>query len=131
MINVYITDKLTGDSFKINGEKAIFNLIKGIYTDRFAMTFSGITLNIDNSNVNKMLVYVNNSTSEIIIKNSNNQLIKKVEIYNLLGQKVKEWKNLDSSIENRLPTNNLQNSIYIIKVISENGILSKKIIINE
>lgn len=53
----------------------MFILIKGTYTGRFAMTLRDIIQNIDNNNVNKILVYVDNSTNEIIIK--------KVEIYSI------------------------------------------------
>ncbi len=128
--DVYIIDKLTGNYFKINGEKATFNLTKGTYSDRFAMTFNSGTLNVNDEIISKdILVYLDNSTNNIVIKSKNNQTINKVALYNILGQKVHEWKNLEAKFENRLSTNKLPSSIYIVKVFTDQGTLSKKVII--
>jgi hypothetical protein len=127
--NVYITDKITGNSYKINGKKAMFNLVKGTYTDRFVMTFSGNTLSVDENIVTEEIsVYSTKNT--IVIKN-NNLKINKIELYNLLGQKIKNWNIKEVTSEITLTTKNLPTAIYIVKVFSEKGNLSKKIIIQE
>ena len=48
----------------------------------------------------------------------------KVEIYSILGKKVKEI----NSDFNAIPTNNLSNGVYIFKIYSENGLATKKLI---
>jgi len=48
----------------------------------------------------------------------------KVEIYSMLGKKVKE---VNSDI-NSISTNNLSNGVYIVRMYSENGIATKKLI---
>lgn len=126
---IYLVDLLTGQIFNLETPKEL-NLSKGTYTDRFALIFGGTALGIDDDEIlNKILIYSDNSTNEIVIKNNNNQTIKKVEIYNLLGQKVKEWKNLEQKFETRLSTNQLSSAVYLIKLATDKGNISKKIII--
>ena len=48
----------------------------------------------------------------------------KVEIYSILGKKVKEIK----SDFNSIPTNNLSNGVYFVRMHSENGLATKKLI---
>ena len=128
---IYLVDLLTGQIFNLATPKEL-NLPKGTYSDRFVLIFGGTALGIDDEDIlNKLLVYSDNSNNDIVIKNNNNQNIKKVELYNLLGQKVKEWKNLETRFENRLKTNELPSSVYIVKVYSDTGNFSKKIIIHD
>jgi len=127
--NIYLVDLLTGQIFNLETPKEL-NLSKGTYTDRFALIFGGTALGIDDEEIlNKILIYSDNSTNEIVIKNNNNQTIKKVEIYNIFGQKVKEWKNLEQKFETRLSTNQLSSAVYLIKLATDTGNISKKIII--
>ena len=48
----------------------------------------------------------------------------RVEIYSVLGRKVKE---VDSDFES-IPTNNLSNGVYVVRMFSENGLTTKKLI---
>ena len=50
--------------------------------------------------------------------------ISKVEIYSVLGQKVKE---INSDFKS-IPIDNLSNGVYIVRIHSENGIATKKLI---
>ena len=93
-------------------------------------TFLISTLKVTKTLINKITVFADNSNKEVVIKNNNNQTIKRVELYNLLGQKVKEWKNLETKFESRLQINNLPASVYIVKVLSDKGNISKKILID-
>ena len=106
------------------------NLPIGQYTNRFVLLFGGTSLsNDDNPLFQDFNVYMNNTTDEIIIRNNNNTTIKKVELFNILGQPIKTWTNLDNSIEQRLqvlaPT-----AIYIVKVTTDKGEITKKVIID-
>jgi hypothetical protein len=128
--NIYLVDLVTGQIFNLDKPKEL-NLSKGTYKDRFALIFGGTALGVDDETlINKITVFADNSNKEVVIKNNNNQTIKKVELYNLLGQKVKEWKNLETKFESRLQINNLPASVYIVKVLSDKGNISKKILID-
>jgi hypothetical protein len=127
--NIYLVDLLTGQIFNLETAKEL-NLSKGTYTDRFALIFGGSALGVDDQEIlNKILVYTDNSNNDIVIKNNNNQTIKKVELYNLLGQKVKEWKKLDQNFETRLSTSELSSAVYLIKLSTDTGNISKKVIL--
>ena len=127
---IYLVDLLTGQIFNMKQPK-VLNLAKGTYEDRFILIFGGTALGIDDEVLlNKVFVYADNTNNELVIKNNNNQIINKVEFYNLLGQKVSTIKNIETKFENRISTKNLASSIYIVKVFTEKGIISKKISIN-
>jgi hypothetical protein len=127
---IYLVDLLTGQIFNLNKPK-VLNLAKGTYKDRFVLIFGGTALGVDDEALlNKVSVFSDNVNNEVVIKNNNNQVIDKVELYNLLGQKVKTWKNIETKFETRISTNNLASSIYIVKVFTDKGISSKKISIN-
>ena len=125
--SIYLVDLLTGQIFNLETPK-VLNLAKGTYNDRFVLIFGGTALGIDDEALlNKIFVFSDNVNNELVIKNNNNLNINKIELYSLLGQKVKDWKNVENKFENRLSTNNLSSSIYIVKVFTENGIFSKKV----
>ena len=72
---------------------------------------------------------MNNSRNELSIQNNNNLKIQKVELFNILGQKVKEWNKLENKKSHKLKVNSLSNAIYFVKVVTEKGKLTKKILI--
>ncbi|WP_343329402.1 T9SS type A sorting domain-containing protein [Polaribacter staleyi] len=132
--NVYIKDKLTNQAYLINNGSFSLKLAGGSYTDRFFLTFKeSNTLSVsDNTTVlNKNIaVYLDNNTQEIVINNENNLQLKNVKLYNLLGQEVGKWNNLDQiATQQRLKTNKLSDAIYIINIETEKGKISKKVIL--
>ncbi|QNM84411.1 T9SS type A sorting domain-containing protein [Polaribacter pectinis] len=132
--DVFIKDKLTGETQQINDKSAVYQLEKGTYTDRFVLSFvENSTLGVDD-NINEELqktiaVFMDNANKEMVIQNLDNLEITKVQLFNILGQKVAQWKNLESKPENRLETKNLVNQIYIVNVYTNKGKISKKIVI--
>ena len=127
--DIYLGDLVTGRLYNLENPVEL-NLPIGQYTNRFVLLFGGTSLsNDDNPLFQDFNVYMNNTTDEIIIRNNNNTTIKKVELFNILGQPIKTWANLDNSIEQRLqvlaPT-----AIYIVKVTTDKGEITKKIIID-
>ncbi len=126
---IYLGDLVTGRIFNLENPVQL-DLPIGEYIDRFVLLFGGTSLsNDDNPLFQDFNVYMNNTTDEIIIRNNNNTAIKKVELFNILGQPIKTWANLDNSIEQRLqvlaPT-----AIYIVKITTDKGEITKKVIID-
>ncbi|MDT7831567.1 PA14 domain-containing protein [Flavobacteriaceae bacterium S356] len=130
-INVpfYLEDRVTG-VFHDLSDGVQLDLPNGTYKDRFFLSFSNTALSTDENDIlNKDVhLFVDQNTNEIVIKNFTNLNIEKVELYDILGQKIKTWKSLDSSPENRLKTTSLSAGVYIVNVISEKGKSSKKIV---
>ncbi|WNM20122.1 beta strand repeat-containing protein [Flavobacterium capsici] len=129
---LYIHDDETGIYTDIrNGDFSVY-LPEGEFNNRFSLRFMSNSLsnneNISNSNT---IAYFDNNSENLIIKNNNLNQIKKVFLFNLLGQKVSEF-NIDNN-ENTLvlPCNNLSNSTYILKTIFDDStVFSTKIINN-
>lgn len=72
-----------------------------------------------------IILYPNPLKNNLTIK-SKNILISKVEIYTILGKKLKEYYSEFESIK----TDNLSTGMYLIKIYSEEGMVTKKIIKN-
>lgn len=81
------------------------------------------TLGIDVSILEKSISIYPNPVKDILTINSKTQLLK-VEIYSILGKKVKEI----YTDFNSIPTHDLSHGIYILKIYSENSFLIKKIL---
>jgi hypothetical protein len=72
---------------------------------------------------------MNNNTSEIHIRNNAQTKITSINLYNSIGQSVGAWKaNLEGDYVT-LPVQNKALGIYIVKINTVNGVLSKKVII--
>jgi hypothetical protein len=128
---VYLTDKVTGLKYDLTNLVDL-SLTPGTYEDRFYISFSPKTLSIDNEILNKKIsVYYNGQAKEVKVLVKSSVTINNIEIYNLLGQKVNKWLSFNQkNKEISLPTNNLPTAVYIVKINTEKGTISKKIIIN-
>ncbi|QXP66531.1 T9SS type A sorting domain-containing protein [Polaribacter sp. AHE13PA] len=129
---VYFTDKLTNASYPLDGKTIDITLAKGTYTDRFVLAFSKTTtLGVEDAILeNKVTAYLDNNAKEIVINNNSNLDLKKVALFNLLGQKVAEWNTIETNtIQNRLKINTISESIYIVNIATEKGNISKKILV--
>ena len=72
---------------------------------------------------NSLKLYPNPVTNILTIKSKNVE-ISKVEIYSILGEKIKE---INSNFDS-ITTDNLPNGVYLIKIYSEKGMVMKKTI---
>ncbi|KGL63876.1 choice-of-anchor D domain-containing protein [Polaribacter sp. Hel1_85] len=130
-IPFYLLDKLTNTYYDLS-EKIELDLEIGTYKERFYLSFnSEAALSLEENNIlNKELsIFMDNENEEISIQNLNNLEISKVELFNILGQKVKGWQNLEKATLHKLKVDKLSSTIYIVKVKTEKGILTKKILI--
>lgn len=127
-VPVLLLDKVTGLYHDLT-EPMELTVANGVYKDRFFVTF-GSTLSTEQNEIlnTDLHLFVDQSTDEIVIKNITNLNIKKVELFDILGQKIRTWKSLDSSPENRLKTTSLSAGVYIVNVTTDKGKSSKKIV---
>ena len=131
---LYLYDNLLHKFYPLHEDKVLLNLEKGSYSERFYLTFSKKQEQILNTNDaflnNNLAIYYDNILKEININISNNLIVNKVELYSILGQKINTWnfKNQNES-ELNLKINSISKSIYICKITTDKGKISKKIII--
>ena len=100
-------------------------IINDIERGLFVVRKSG-TLNLENQNLkNDFSIYPNPTSEKTTIRSSNNQAIKSVQVFSLLGQKVLEQKNINSN-NYVLDTIGIKKGIYLIKI---NNLRTSKLII--
>ena len=131
--NIYIHDNLTNLYHNINASMFEINLPAGMIENRFSLRFTmQNSLNVDENNLNDEIIIVhNNAGNMLMIKNDfTNNNIKSALLFNILGQKIITWEVGNQSQTNiTFSTKNIIKGTYIVKVVSENGNISKKIII--
>ena len=127
---IYLGDLVTGRIYNLTEGPVELNLPIGSYDGRFVLLFGGEVLSNDEIPLlQDFNVYMNNSTDQIVIRNNNNSLIKKVELFNILGQPIRVWNNLDNNIEQRLDVT-APTAIYIVKVTTDKGEVTRKVVID-
>jgi hypothetical protein len=127
---VYIKDKLLNTTHNLNESILELNISTGNFLDRFQIVFQPqSTLDINELERNQINVYYNGDHS-IVINNQNGLQLYKIIIYNVLGQKILQLD--DSSLELskiEIPFNKKE-GIYIVKLETELGEGTFKILKN-
>ena len=80
-------------------------------------------LGLDDELLTQAITFFPNPVTDILTIDSEIPLTK-VEVYSVLGKRVKEIKSNFESI----PTQELSNGVYVVRIYSENGIAAKKLI---
>ncbi len=128
--DVYLKDKLTGATYKLsdNEQGVAITLSTGSHLDKYAIVFVESSLSTEDDMLlkNQLGVYVDNMANELVLKNYQNLDIKKVGLYNILGQTIKTWDNLGTDTEYRKGVQ-LPVAIYVVRITTENGEFVKKI----
>ena len=123
--NIYLEDKLLNITHEMKMAPYNFTSEIGIFNDRFIMKYANTSLAINQFETSNDFRI---TTGQKLTLFSSNQNIKKVEIFDLLGRKIDEYKNLNTKnlvLENLLKSN----KIYIIKTTFENhSVIAKKVI---
>jgi hypothetical protein len=127
---IYIFDNTTNIYHSIKNANFQINLPAGTYEDRFSLRFSNGLLGIDaNQTDNGISIIHSQGNSMINIKNESQNTINSVSLINMVGQIISTWKIDNDNQENiELPVSNLMSGTYIVKVMTEKGTLTKKII---
>lgn len=133
-INVFIYDSVLDNYSKITETNFTQNMSSGEYTDRYYIAFQddnelekSASLSIEKNNVKNTVVKYLRNNKEIYLK-TNNETIKQITVYNILGKELFSIKNLNKS-EIRIPVDNMNTNYGIVSVTTEKGIISKKIVL--
>jgi hypothetical protein len=106
-------------------------LTVGEYLDRFEITFSSNeTLDINDVEFEKLNIYYTNAKESLILINPNYQKIKAIDVFNILGQNTHSFSNVSSLNHAEIELKNLSTGTYIVKLHTENGTLSKKVLVD-
>ena len=125
--NIFLEDKLLNIIHDLRQSPYTFTSVTGVFNDRFVLRYTNTALATPSYSLDsKIAVAVKNS---IISIQSLSELIKTVEVYDLLGRKIAMLEKVNSNettIENLLA----KNQTLILKIQLQNGIIvSRKIIL--
>lgn len=133
---VYIHDNETNIYHDITSAPVEFNLPIGVYNDRFKLTFNDGTVQktlsekefISESLLN---VYLNNAENKLQVKKAPTIELKKVEIYNILGQVISSISKFNTGDHFSIDfPSNTATGVYLVKVLTNEGLLTKKVLKN-
>lgn len=129
---IYLYDNETNSYHNIRQEAFKVYLPAGTFENRFSLRFStGTALSTQNHTWNGLqIIHAMNSKTLTILNETLQCNIKTVELYNLLGQKTNSW-SLENTAQNEIniAVNNINTGAYLVKVITDKGNTTKKIII--
>lgn len=120
---VYLKDKYLDKTVNITDNPYVFSTNAGQYDDRFEVVYkSSGTLGVDN-NVKKGII-ITKDTENFIVKSEDN--LDEVSLYDSVGRLLFNTKNAKKELNiNKV---NLAEGMYIIKVISKNTTMTKKVL---
>lgn len=132
---IYIFDKIANTYTNIRLESFKINLEAGTYDKRFYLTFKASNSTTANENVKSALLtssltvmYQNSEKLVTIYNNDSDNLIKNITLFSLLGQEIKTWEmNAEYQSEINLPISSIATGVYVVKINSTKGTISKKI----
>ena len=131
---IYIYDNVTATYNSIKSQNFQINLPVGTYDTRFSLRFKNTTAleTTDNEIVDHGITVIHSQANNMInIKNELQEVtVKSVSLYNLLGQDVMNWNiTNENQAKIELQITNLSTGTYIVKVITEGGDITKKILV--
>ncbi|MBT8278977.1 MAG: HYR domain-containing protein [Bacteroidia bacterium] len=134
-IDVYVHDVDSETYTLINTNNFSVQLNPGIYSERFYITFNtNDTLGSESVLVDPIGIHFLNETGEIQVALKTILDIEKVSLFNIIGQEIMVFEQEDfnylSSGELRIPVTNISEGAYVIKVLSDSNVSTKKVIIS-
>ena len=128
---IYLHDKDLNIYHDLNQGKYETNLAAGQYLNRFEITFSkNTTLDIEENENKQIEIYFSNEKNSIVINNPASKLIEQVEMFNILGQALFKFQPNTNQNHIQYNANQIKPGNYILKIETEFGMISKKILIN-
>ena len=130
---IYIYDNVTGLYHNIREEKFNIALPAGTIDNRFSLRFTagGSSAKGTEAAESNIFVAYASANSTINIKNTvEDQNVKSVELYSILGQAIAKWDVASQDQKHiQIPVNDLSTGTYIVKMKTNKGDESKKIIV--
>jgi hypothetical protein len=117
--SVFIEDKTTNQIYDLKKEGYSFFTQKGVFNDRFVLRYTNKNLSTNDFNPNGNQVLISCKNQQIKIS-SLNQIIEKVSVYDLLGRKIYQKKNIETA-ETTIYDLALSPQVLIIKMQLQSG----------
>lgn len=129
-LDIYVYDKALSIYHDLRASSYEFYLAEGTYLERFEIVFqTGETLGTGDATVEQVDVHYSNASQSIVLLNPTFKTINNIEMFNLLGQSIYKVNQVTATDYAEFKTHTLSTGTYIIKVETEKGILSKKVLV--
>lgn len=137
-IDVYIYDSLEDSYTLINESDYVNNISSGEYLNRFYIAFKEVneindlaknSLSIEDESIKATKINYLSNTKELYINTNNSSKISSIDIYNIKGQKLYAFKNVNVTTI-KIPLQSIRNQHNIVSIKTEYGLVSKQLIIN-
>ncbi|MFV8442712.1 LamG-like jellyroll fold domain-containing protein [Flavobacterium sp. LB2P44] len=130
---IFIYDDETKIYHNIRNQIFEINIPKGEFHTRFSLRFKDKTLGVSekiNSGNDIIILHSQNRDALMINNKIVDTTLQEITLFNILGQAVASWdlKNQDQQ-DIQLPLKKMSSGVYIVKLKTSTGVLSKKIII--
>lgn len=133
--NLMLLDKLNngsqtnGNQYPLNEGPIILSLEKGVYENRFFITFPESALDVEqNTDLtdDDLNVFVDQKKSELVVNINSEILLKDIKLYDLLGREIQSWPIInslkDSQYANRYKLKDIiTKGIYLLHINTSNG----------
>ncbi|AJR03869.1 choice-of-anchor D domain-containing protein [Siansivirga zeaxanthinifaciens] len=129
---IYLYDNTLGIYHNLtNGPYEIY-LTPGVYSNRFEIKFTALDKSLSSVDfeTSELDVYYANDKNSLILHNKTLKEIKNIALFNILGQSISIFNNVESVNYQEFKTKPLSTGTYIIKVNTYDGAYSKKVLIN-
>lgn len=131
--SIYLEDKDLKVTHDLKLKPYIFSTKVGDFNNRFVLRYGGKTLGVDENSIvtnEPKISYIQNSNTLVINNSTSNEAVEKVALFNILGQSISTWKIENQDQQNiQIPFKSMDSGIYIAKLQTSKGELSKKIVV--
>jgi len=131
--SIYLVDKQLNITHNLKLKPYVFNTSVGAFDNRFVVRYSGNTLNVDKNNIDDKevkITYIQNNNTLVINNFLLDNIVEKVTLFNIHGQSISTWKIENQEQQNiQIPIKSMDSGIYIAKLKTSEGELSKKIVV--
>ncbi|NJW51918.1 T9SS type A sorting domain-containing protein [Salinimicrobium oceani] len=133
-MNIYLADSLKQVVHNLREAAYQTESEAGVFTDRFKLVFQDKTPDIEPEDPVVIeegpfeVIYIT-GTRNILLKNPELVEVDRVYLNNMLGQQVHVYYNVPLDREVELPVNRFSAGVYIVKVHTEQGTFTKKVIL--
>ncbi|WP_452232052.1 choice-of-anchor D domain-containing protein [Lacinutrix sp. MEBiC02595] len=128
-LQVYLHDKTLDLYHNLRNTEYSLTVAAGEYLDRFEVTFTDQELSIEEVETNNVDVYFANDIESMVINNPRNIQIDQASIINIVGQEVYSYDDIIDTNYIALKAKDLSAGTYIIRLKTEIGEISKKVLV--
>lgn len=126
---VYIYDKETENYYPVKDNTFYITLPTGNYSERFELTFideDEDNLSVGNDIAESFNIFQNNSSQLLEVANPMGVDLKSVTVYDMTGKQVIQKANLGTNDRYTFSTANLAASVYVVKILTQDNVVSTK-----